>query len=78
MVEYGDFPTLASARRCNSIYKRVVKNCSLPRCRSKCKDSNGVYLRFVSVTVSLPIAFKAVSVLGDNFDEDLGSIYFQH
>ena len=74
MAGYGDFPTLASARRCNSIYKCVVINCSLPRCRLKCKDPNGVYLRFVSVTVSLPIAFKAVSVLGDNFDENFGRI----
>ena len=71
MAGYGDFPTLASARRRNSIYKRVVKNCSLPRCRSKSDDSNGVYLKSVSVTVSLPIAFKAVSVLGDRFDEGL-------
>ena len=71
MAGYGDFPTLASTRQCNSIYKHVVKNCSLPRCRSKCKDSNGVYLKFVSVTVSLPIAFKVVSVLGDHFDEGL-------
>ena len=37
-----------------------------------------MYLRFVSVTVSLPIAFKAVSVLGDYFDEDLGSIFSTH
>ena len=75
MAGYGDFPTLASVRRCNSIYKRVVKNCSLPRCRSKCEDSNGVYLKFVSVTVSLPIAFKVVSVLREHFDEELGHIF---
>ena len=61
---------------CNSIYKCVVKNCSLPHCRSKCENSNGVYLKFVSVTVSLPITFKAVSVLGNHFDEGLGSIIF--
>ena len=42
----------------------MVKNCSLPHCRSKCEDSNGLYLTFVSVTVSPPIVFKAVSVLG--------------
>ena len=71
MAEYGDFLTLASARRCNSIYKHIIAY----SCRSKSDDSNGVYLRFVSVTVSLPIVFKAVSVLGDNFDEDLGSIF---
>ena len=76
MAGYRDFPTLASACRCNSIYKHVVKNCRLPRCRSKCEDSNGVYLKCVDVTVSLPIAFKVVSVLGDHFDEDVGRIFF--
>ena len=72
MAGYGDFPTLAGVRQYNSIYEHVMKNCSLPRCRSKCEDSNCVYLKFVGVIVSLLIAFKAVSVLRDHFDEDLG------
>ena len=71
----GTFPTLASARRCNSIYKRVVKNCSLPCCRSKSDNSNGVYLKSVSVTVSLPNAFKAMRVLGDHFDDGLARFF---
>ena len=30
----------------------------------------------VCIKVSLPITFKALSVLGDHFDEDLGRIFF--
>ena len=75
MAGYGDFPTLASAHRCNSIYKHVVKNCSLPRCRTKCEDSNSVYLKFVGVTVSLPIAFKSVSVLETTLMKTWGVVF---
>ena len=70
MAGYGDFPTLASARQCNciSVWFKIVAYHVADR---------SVRIPMVCIKVSLPITFKALSVLGDHFDEDLGRIVFQ-